>query len=50
MMHATDSSAAGGAAPDPLGTIKLIVAWAIVGIPLLWGVSQVFQKSLALFR
>ena len=31
-------------------TLRLIVAWAIVGIPALWGVSQVFAKSLALFR
>jgi hypothetical protein len=29
---------------------KLIGAWALVGIPLAWGVWQVFQKSLALFR
>jgi hypothetical protein len=29
---------------------KLILAWALVGIPLAWGVWQVFQKSLALFR
>ena len=35
---------------DSLGAIKLIVAWAIVGIPLVWGVAQVVQKSLALFR
>lgn len=29
---------------------ELVAAWAVVGIPLLWGVSQVFVKSLALFR
>jgi hypothetical protein len=29
---------------------RLIAAWALVGIPLAWGVWQVFQKSLDLFR
>jgi hypothetical protein len=29
---------------------KLAGAWALVGIPLAWGVWQVFQKSLDLFR
>ncbi len=28
----------------------LAIAWLIVGIPLLWGVAQTFQKSLALFH
>jgi hypothetical protein len=31
-------------------TLRLIVAWAYVGIPLLWGVAQVFERSLALFK
>ena len=30
--------------------IQLIAAWALVGIPLAWGVWQVIQKSTALFR
>jgi len=30
--------------------LKLTLAWAIVGIPALWGVAQVVTKSLALFR
>jgi hypothetical protein len=30
--------------------VRLIGAWALVGIPLGWGVWQVFQKSLDLFR
>lgn len=30
--------------------VELAVAWALVGIPLAWGVWQVFQKSLDLFR
>ncbi|HEX3867119.1 MAG TPA: hypothetical protein VHV78_10210 [Gemmatimonadaceae bacterium] len=29
---------------------RVIAAWALVGIPLAWGVWQVFQKSLDLFR
>jgi hypothetical protein len=30
--------------------LQLAMAWAIVGIPLAWGVWQVFRKSLDLFR
>jgi hypothetical protein len=30
--------------------LRLFIAWAIVGIPLLWGVSQVVVKSMALFQ
>jgi hypothetical protein len=29
---------------------RLVAAWALVGIPLAWGVWQVFRKSLDLFR
>jgi hypothetical protein len=29
---------------------RLIIAWGFVGIPLLWGVAQVVQRSLALFK
>ena len=35
---------------DSTPTVQLIVAWAVVGVPLIYGVSQVFVKSLALFR
>lgn len=31
-------------------TGRLIVSWLFVGIPLLWGVSQVVVKSMALFQ
>ena len=31
-------------------TTQLLIAWAVVGVPLLYGVIQVFLKSLALFR
>jgi hypothetical protein len=30
--------------------LKLLLAWALVGIPLGWGVWQVFKKSLDLFK
>jgi hypothetical protein len=30
--------------------LKLIAAWTLVGVPLAWGVWQVFKKSLDLFR
>ena len=29
---------------------RLLLAWTIVGVPLAWGVWQVFRKSLDLFR
>jgi hypothetical protein len=29
---------------------KVAIAWFVVGVPLLWGVSQTFVKSLALFK
>jgi hypothetical protein len=34
---------------DPLIGVKLLLAWAFVGIPLAWGVWQVAVKSLTLF-
>ncbi|MGH7617636.1 MAG: MFS transporter small subunit [Gemmatimonadaceae bacterium] len=30
--------------------VKLITAWTLVGVPLAWGVWQVFKKSLDLFK
>ena len=30
--------------------IQLVIAWTLVGLPLAWGVWQVFRKSLDLFR
>ena len=35
---------------SPRVRLQIIIAWAIVGIPLLWGVSQVVVRSLALFK
>jgi hypothetical protein len=31
-------------------TIKLILAWALVGLPLMWGVLQTLNNALKLFR
>ena len=30
--------------------VALVISWAIVGIPAVWGVAQTVIKSLALFR
>jgi hypothetical protein len=46
-LRATPVIAAGQAAPSP---VKLALAWTLVGVPLAWGVLQVFKKSLDLFR
>jgi hypothetical protein len=40
---------ASGLAPGA-PTVRLIVTWLWVGIPLAWGVSQTILQSLALFR
>lgn len=42
-------NAAAGRAPAS-SPAALLVAWAIVGIPAVWGVAQTVIKSLALFR
>lgn len=34
----------------PTSAARLAFAWALVGVPLAWGVYQVFLKSLDLFR
>ncbi|MFM7215041.1 MAG: hypothetical protein ACKO3H_09215 [Verrucomicrobiota bacterium] len=31
-------------------TLKLVIAWLLVGVPLAWGVIQSIEKSLPLFR
>ncbi len=38
--------------PTPQKTIspfRLVLAWMVVGIPLVWGIWNTFQKALALF-
>jgi hypothetical protein len=37
-------------AQDPMMALKLVVAWAIVGIPLAWGVWKVVLNALKLFK
>ena len=31
-------------------TLKLVLAWAFVGIPLAWGVLQTIENAMKLFR
>jgi hypothetical protein len=38
----------GATGGSPVG--RLVLAWMLVGVPLAWGVWQVFKKSLDLFR
>jgi hypothetical protein len=33
-----------------LSRLTLVVSWAVVGLPALWGIVQVVIKSLSLFR
>ena len=30
--------------------VKLVLAWSVVGLPLLWGVVQTFEKVMVLFK
>jgi MFS family permease len=43
-------ASSGGATVGGSAGLKLALAWTVVGAPLAWGVSQVFKKSLDLFR
>ena len=45
-----DDKAPVAAAPRGSNLLKLILAWAWVGIPAVWGIGQVAIKSMALFR
>lgn len=36
--------------PPRKQTLAVVVAWIVVGVPLAWGVCEVFVKSLDLFR
>jgi hypothetical protein len=31
-------------------SLKVILAWLFVGLPLIWGISQTILKSMALFN
>jgi hypothetical protein len=43
--HATAAAPAGGGQ-----VVTLVLAWLGVGLPLLWGVLQTLEKTLALFK
>lgn len=30
-------------------TVKLVLAWALVGVPLLWGVANTLENAMRLF-
>ena len=34
----------------PSPTWKIVASWVVVGIPLIWGISQTFAKAMALFK
>ena len=36
--------------PNTGNTLKLVVAWGFVGIPLLWGIWVTLQNAAQLFR
>lgn len=36
--------------PAGTGTLKLVLAWSFVGIPLLWGVLETLRNALKLFH
>ncbi len=40
----------GASMPKNNNVIKLVVSWAIVGVPSLWAVWQVIVKSVVLFQ
>jgi uncharacterized membrane protein len=44
------SGTADTGAHDPMLALKLVVAWAIVGVPLAWGVWKVVLSALKLFK
>lgn len=37
-------------APSGAERVKTVLAWIVVGVPALWGVAQVVERSAALFR
>ncbi|HLJ72336.1 MAG TPA: hypothetical protein VKU03_13535 [Roseiarcus sp.] len=41
---------ADGASGDSGNAVKLVLAWAFVGVPLLWGVWNTLMAALQLFK
>ncbi len=37
-------------APSPASWIQVIIAWTLVGVPLLWGIFTTFKKAAPLFK
>jgi hypothetical protein len=35
---------------DPLTSLELVVRWAVVGIPLAWGVLETLRNAVMLFE
>jgi hypothetical protein len=36
--------------PSPASWVMVAIAWALVGLPLAWGVSKTLQTAIKLFR
>jgi len=36
--------------PSPGSWIAVVIAWVVVGVPLLWGILITFQKAALMFR
>ena len=45
-----DGGQAAAGSQDSMLGIKLVIAWAIVGVPLAWGVWKVVLSALKLFK
>ncbi|HEY2517238.1 MAG TPA: hypothetical protein VGI39_40475 [Polyangiaceae bacterium] len=50
MSPAPKPSSPSGTAPEPTPVGAVVVAWLVVGAPLLWGVLQTLKKAAALFQ
>jgi len=46
----TGSTSMSSATPTRTPVIQLVLAWAFVGIPLLWGVLQTLRNAMKLFH
>jgi hypothetical protein len=44
------AAAAGAMAATPSAPVSVFLAWALVGVPLLWGVYETVLNAMKLFR
>jgi MFS family permease len=44
------SATAAGSAPTPTSSLSVFLAWALVGVPLLWGVYETLLNAMKLFK